>query len=158
MESAMKTTVPFQGFYETIHYAHFENLIEDEIEFDTKELQVKLAKDFAKFVANEHNIDLTFVDLYSPSEYNFSSDVITADIPLQQVKELVKEVGETLNEVARELFTSRSGFISFYSPDVEDWGDPDTWDEHQVGCLLQALLVFRDDIDIDFRHYETFTF
>lgn len=43
-----------------------------------------------------------------------------------------------LKERAAEKFTSRDGFSSFYSPDVEDWGPIDKRDCNQVGTLIEC--------------------
>ena len=45
------------------------------------------------------------------------------------------------------MFTSESGFISFYSSDVSSWGDVLTWDCNQLHCLLMAWLETNHDFD-----------
>jgi hypothetical protein len=39
---------------------------------------------------------------------------------------------DSLDQVAGERHTSRSGFISFYSPDWRTWGDVTNWDHNQL--------------------------
>ena len=88
------------------------------------------------------DIPLKFEELTSPKEYNFRTDNIYADIDLEDAKLLLVFVGkERLMKEAREMFTSRSGFISFYDPDIETWGEIETWDHNQVYCLLSCLVV-----------------
>ena len=75
----------------------------------------------------------------SPREYNFTTDRIFIKLPAKEIRRIHKATEpEVLAEVAAEEFTSRSGFISFYSPDVESWGPLKTWDHNQRYCLLTA--------------------
>ena len=46
-----------------------------------------------------------------------------------------------LDEVVRETFTNRSGFISFYDPDFSNWGAITEWDRNQVGTLIRAYAL-----------------
>jgi len=40
------------------------------------------------------------------------------------------------------MFTSRSGFISYYSPNVSEWGRVEDWDHNQILCALQAYFEY----------------
>lgn len=57
-----------------------------------------------------------------------------------------------LAELARERFTSRDGFISFYDPDVKNWGAFNTWDVNQYGLLLAAYAQ-QENYTGDFDQY-----
>lgn len=139
----MKTTLPFAGFYNSVYEACIERLFEEvdnDEDFGVSKLALAIAKDYTKFFAHYFNLKLTFKSLLRPREYNFRTDEIVVD--LQDVKDLYKRVNkETLKDFVRETCSDRSGFVSFYSPDVEDWGDLADWDGNQVGCLLEALLI-----------------
>lgn len=152
----MEVSVPFHGFYETVHCSHFERLDEENLAYDPSDLRLRIAKDFTEFFSHTYDLDLSFKKLISPREYNFYSDTIVAEISLQQVKRVLLEVGDTFNAVVKRLLKASSGFIPSYSDDVTDWGDVSTWDSAQVGCVLIALLEFHGDDDIDFRHAESF--
>lgn len=145
----MKTRLPFTGFYNSIYELYIEREFETDEDgedcearedVDMAKLMLAIAKDYTEFFAFHFNLKLTFESLLRPREYNFLTDEIVVD--LQGVADLYKRVNqETLKAVAREKFTSRSGFVSFYSPNVERWGSIDTWDYNQVSCLLEALLL-----------------
>ncbi len=50
---------------------------------------------------------------------------------------------ETLVKLIRERFTSRDGFCSFYSNDIDEWKEKEVteWDEIELGTLLDAWLM-----------------
>lgn len=135
---------------------------EEVTERDIAGMMYKYADHFAMFrqVASEYpeyfstylqgetslNISLKFKDMTSPREYNFETDKVFAEISLEDVLALYEFVGEAkLRKRAEEMFTSRSGFISFYDPDIDEWGPIEGWDHNQLYCLLSA--VMKDDKD-----------
>jgi hypothetical protein len=107
---------------------------------------------FAERVKDEYGLDLElkFESLTHPREYNFETDKLYVHIPLEQVKTLLERVRDTtLQATIEDRFTSRSGFFSFYSNDIEDWlAKPlQEWDHNEVGTLLHALIA--EDLDWD---------
>lgn len=149
----MKTTIPFTGFYCSEHDAALDDALEQMFD-DNADLMYRAhnvvnwawvhnqyAREYVKAWASANDVNsLTFCELVSPREYNFSTDVIACEIPIEEVRRIRKRVGERrLQEVATELFTSRPGFHSFYSPYLADWGPLEKWDHNQVGALMKAL-------------------
>ncbi len=107
---------------------------------------------FVERVKDEYEmaLDLRFESLTHPREYNFETDKLYVHIPLEQVKALLERVrNTTLKATIEDRFTSRSGFFSFYSNDIEDWlAKPlQEWDHNEVGTLLHALIA--EDLDWD---------
>jgi hypothetical protein len=96
------------------------------------------ARYYAQAFAHEFTLpSLQFESLQSPREYNFSTDRIFCEISADDVDKMLDTVLLVdLVAMVRELFTSRDGFISFYSPDLKEWGLSSTWDHNQVGALL----------------------
>lgn len=79
----------------------------------------------------------------SPKFYNFSTDSINCKITFDE-KLLSKYLSDNLDEFTkyiRERYTSYDGFISSYSSDVNEWLDVGSWGEHQIGSLLQFVLL-----------------
>ena len=139
----MQATIPFHGFYNSIHDAAFDvALVESETYFDDVDWRKAFhgyAAEFAKQFLHEINIQGQFDRLESPREYNFTTDRIFVDIPADEVRRMLAMVDpETLSRVAAERHTSRPGFFSYYSPRVESWGPVDDWDCNQVGTLVLA--------------------
>lgn len=97
------------------------------------------AKLYTTAFAKEAGIKLEFEELVSPKDYNFTTDRIFAKISRTDVAKMLWAVrGDKLNKIIKERFTSRSGFISYYSNDIKDWGKVDTWDHNQIGTILMA--------------------
>lgn len=157
----MEILVPFAGFYNSVHDdALTEALkqsftdrdtgchVNDEL-FNHAQDSISWGLAFAKYAAayvenfaEEFGVKLTFKMVCSPREYNFSTDRIIAEISPEDFAELMAKVKpEIFADVCREMFTSRSGFISFYSPDSEDWGDQSEWDHNQTGAVLAAWVA-----------------
>lgn len=171
----MLTTIPFAGFYQTVHSDAIEREVAriaehyaessspsqlDPVEvfklFDqhtnyrhSYEAYAKsYTEHFSTFFTEETGIraEFTFKILDSPKEYNFSTDVIRAEVLFQDMQAMMNcaaaENFSHLNQVMQDRFTSRPGFLSFYSPDVSDHLDTPLshWDENQVQCLIDAAL------------------
>lgn len=96
-------------------------------------------------------VTLSYVDLTSPKEYNFNTDRIFCKINRADLHAIYAHVGrKRLREEAKALFTSRSGFISFYSPNIDNWGPSRSWDYNQIYCLLNCLTD--EDFNYDMFH------
>lgn len=160
----MLTTIPFSGFYNSFHDADLDDALDQMFtnwETDARNdklrdrafdkcqwglVQANYAAAYVKALADTFKVGLTFVRVDSPREYNFETDRIFCEISLDEVKRLRAETSEKpFRDLARELFTTRSGFVSFYSPDVDDWGDIEGWDLNQVGTLVRAYLEEQHD-------------
>jgi hypothetical protein len=97
------------------------------------------AKAYTEAWLDLHGLKGHFVELKSPREYNFETDRIFAFVEPADIERIFHEVPiQVLDAKAAEMFTSRSGFISFYSPNVDSWKCLDEWDHNQVSCLVAA--------------------
>lgn len=99
----------------------------------------------------ELDLDLKFESMTSPREYNFQTDRIFCEISEENVRKLREAVSDpALRHAIKERFTSRSGFISSYDNDLDDWStDLLTWDHNELGTLLVALLSDDEGWDRD---------
>jgi hypothetical protein len=157
----MLTTIPFSGFYYTLHDQTFDAVHErmfsddngdcDEAAqalqmrvfdaCDWKKAQTGYAEQYCDMLAHEFKIDMKFESMTSPREYNFETDRIFANIPEEEVKRLLAAVDtKVMTDLAIERFTSRSGFSSFYSANWRGWGDVSGWDHNQIGTLVMAYI------------------
>lgn len=155
----MKTYIPFEGFYNSFIGSMIDDLMVDQ---DTgKELGMSMSLDavarlYAQAYSNLLSVgdsysqgigfdaNLTFISLYSPREYNFSTDRILCDIPESIVKTIYNSVKfATLDKVIKDRHSSRSGFVSLYSNSISDWIAKGVlnWDENQLETLLIAYMV-----------------
>lgn len=159
----MLTVIPFSGFYNSIHddelqsplMRDFENndaiLYEAIYLVDWQKVQTEYAQEYAQNFANCFGLlTLRFESLQSPREYNFATDRIFCHIDCAEVKRILEKTDrKVFGKKAREMFTSRSGFISFYDPDISTWGDVETWDYNKIFCLLSAYVEQEHPTDWD---------
>lgn len=151
--------IPFSGFYHSLHDMALDDALDMAVSDSSGEPNADLherafdaidwghahseyAKAYAENFLSEFGIRGAFESMHSPREYNFTTDrifITLADDELQRVYDATP--AETLASCAREMFTSRDGFASFYSPDVDDWGDLDEWDHNQIFCLINAYVL-----------------
>jgi hypothetical protein len=162
----MLSTIPFCGFYDTVHDNAIDRAIESLFEddngdcnsrlinhfyssncIDYEKVRVEYAKDYAQAFAIATNLQITFEELNSPNEYNFQSDRIFVDVTPETIIKLFASVDkEVLRQCIKEEYTSRSGFISFYSSDLNDWpADITEWDHNQLGTLISVAVDFDEE-------------
>lgn len=127
---------------------------------DYRAMHEEIAKAYVEQFAHEIkeefgvSVPLTFKELSSPREYNFETDRIFVEVEHKDLVKLYRKVGrKAVSEVAREMFTSRSGFISFYSPGIKDWGSIRDWDTNQMRTIFTAAdaRIGREDYKDDDR-------
>lgn len=173
METTTKTTVeaciPFSGFYESIHQSNLESQLgvseedfymaksqeeKDAIEelynsIKWKEQHIEYAKSYVKAFSKLLKTELEFVELNSPQYYNFTTDRIFVKIDLAFVRSILcgekKVPQDKLAKHIEDRFTSRDGFSSFYSNDLQVWLDQwftfnKPWDSNQIEALLEVYL------------------
>lgn len=160
----------FPGFYNTVFEPNEENeiyshnqengtdLSYDDFEWHYDDYRERVASAFVEsFERNFQDImlaDITYQSISSPAYYNFSNDSINIEVDLDfdRFMEIVNEKKEDIREYIIEHYTSRDGFISFHSNNVDEWCNPEyvlEQKEHRIGALMEALsLLFIDLEDI----------
>lgn len=153
-----ETVVPFfPGFYESElswmidreeEYYLEENdktweEIQDEVDYHRGYLAISQA--WLDAFCDEVGISLKYKEVDSPREYNFTTDRLVAEIEmgeLERIRKIVDSDWETLSRVIKENFTSRSGFVSFYSNDIDEWMEKDTddLDHNEIMTYIQAYV------------------
>jgi len=155
-------SLPFSGFYygffdyQFDSYAEAVELTDDYIDsIDFKPLMLSYCKHYVNEVSHNLGVELKFSSIYSPREYNFSSDKLYVEVPNSLIEKALKT--DSLQEFATKWFTSRDGFISFYEPNIELW-DFDNLDIHQLSCAFAAYL-HDEGLDLnDIELYMNFEF
>jgi hypothetical protein len=149
----------FSGFYESLHAGVFdseeEQIMEDypgkkyeDFRFTTN--YIEYCKKYVSAISSEIGIDLEFQEMWSPREYNFMTDKITCWIKPKDVKKIAEALdSDAMKKIIKQRFTSRDGFISFYSNNLEDWKEKKLkdWDEIELGTLLDAWMVDNESED-----------
>lgn len=168
------STMPFSGFYNSIHNDNIDQaenwLFTDDDGENNESLQARFsdkcdywkvydnyARAYAKQFADDFKIkSLKFVELNSPREYNFSTDQIICSISRADLRAIYKATDrQKLTAHVKESCTSRSGFISFYSPDLKTWGHVDAWEQPQIKLLLEVYCE-QETNAADFSDYELY--
>ncbi len=113
-----------------------------------------MAKEWVRIFAAHTGLELKYLHFQSPREYNFTTDSVDVGVSHETLLKLASaKDSPRFWEVLRAHFTSRDGFISFYSNDPEDeeWAKPVwEWDEIQRMALLEAwVLVNLDGLGFD---------
>lgn len=158
----------FSGFYESIHDSVFDSetemIMEDYPDKEWDDFRFtynwdEYSKKYVRAISSELGIDLEFQELISPREYNFTTDKIICYIKSKDVKKLATALNSsTFEKLVKERFTSRDGFISFYSSYVADWKEKKIteWDAVELGTLLDAWIIDngQDLGDLDFNAYD----
>lgn len=169
----METIIPFSGFYNSVHDYELEQNLDRQLGDSCGDVDEKLreltyesmdwveahrayAEKYTEFFADKLDISAKFIRVISPREYNFETDRILADIPERDIVKLRDATNHSdLNTIARERFTSRSGFSSFYKPDYTLWTlDLREWDHNQMETMVRAAMLTQDltpeDIEYSF--------
>lgn len=174
----LDTTIPFSGFYESMHSSELDRAIEQIAQDDSgdtvplfdedgeefplwdhvtwNKIQTDYAKfyveNFAAYFEGETGIDLglKFDEVSSPREYNFTTDRIFAKIRQSAVLAMFKKVDKTvLDALIRERFTSYDGFSSYYANSLAEWPQSvKEWDHNQIGTLIEAVLGEFDEYSL----------
>ena len=99
--------------------------------------------------------NIEFESISSPMYYNFSNDSINCSIEFDQEKlqKYIDDNMEMFTQFIEERYTSRSGFISSYSNDVDEWKDMSDLGMHSCGAVLD--FVYRNEFkeDAEFELY-----
>lgn len=146
----LDTTIPFSGFYESIHSHNLDQLVQGLAEDDRGELAELFDEDGEEFCLSDHvdwsilmgayaklytenfaayvqgsarvDLQLQFDELTSPREYNFQTNRIFAKIPVSVARELYRLADKKkLNALIQRKFTSCDGFISSYENSLVAW-------------------------------------
>jgi len=172
----------FPGFYESVFGIDYERIEEDiretiedeelaglcidEYHYTQESTRVwedwekQVVKEFTKSVRsilreNGFIVEITVQSLYSPKEYNFSTDSINVEYEfsednLKAIQDYIKKNFQAWEKYLLR-YKSRDGFISYhdYFADNEEWIidiDHALSDSHNMGSVLEFILL---NMDID---------
>lgn len=123
---------------------------------DYSVVREEYARFYVDCLKDEINMkSMKFEEMVSPREYNFETDRIFVSVSRSDLFKMLNDVqGYALNETIKQMFTSRSGFVSYYSNDISEWPPIDEWDHNHVGAVLAAYLK-KNHPDFEERIEET---
>jgi len=145
MEQTIETLAPgFSGFYNSIwefdddainvdiaeqrEERGLDELSDYTLDIDYKRYRVDVAKQYCKVTSkllDDYIESMTFKELESPREYNFTTDKIVCDVTIDtdKISAWCEDNKDELSEYITQRFTSRDGFCSFFSNDINEWID-----------------------------------
>lgn len=157
-EDRVEVQIPFSGFYETHHDMKISEAVESAFNYDPESgeekdlpdcfwdadinwsaIQNDYCRHYVEAFGEAFELDLEFVEMSSPREYNFTTDRIFATIPRSQMDNIKDKVlgSEDGRKYVSDRFTSGPGFSSFYSNDLNDEEWQGELDYNQLGAILQ---------------------
>ena len=86
--------------------------------------------------------EIRYEKLVSPKFYNFSTDSIDCEITYDDEKmmQYLRDNKEAFDKYLTETYTSRDGFSSSYSNDIDIWMNEENHGEHEVGSILEFII------------------
>ena len=132
------------------------DVIYDDLEYDFKKYMNSVSKDWTEIVESKLKElglvkSIKFENVESPREYNFRTDEVNCKIEYYPAKlmKFIKANREAIEEYIHDKHTSRDGFISFQSNDLDEWiADLDNFkkaDGYKTGAILEACLLAQYD-------------
>ncbi len=150
----LEFALEFGGFYHSWHSERIDNDIShydyDWEKVDYNKTYDNYCKGLLENVNYELDLNLEFVELDSPREYNFTTDKIITSIPHKEFTDLKqeytndKEFVDWINEESR----SRDGFSSFYSgldAIIKE-------DDILLQYIFKYINIQNDSVDLDFEY------
>lgn len=150
--------VDFYGedeYYQLPEGIYFEDMVDWDLYHDT------IARKMCDFVEEELRpfvSEITFERIASPKYYNFENDAIYIDVQFDvaAIQRYLYANNNEFDEYLKERYTSRDGFISYFSNSCTEWFGAWPNDTHMVGAVLDFILhnegveepMYLDDIHV----------
>ena len=147
----MIITIPFSGFYCTIHGDkmdwELETMAEEESVDDYNDLEVdmaawrnRVAEVYSDYLQEETGLRWEFLEVESPNFYNFENDRIKVRMEGKTLLkvQMTSLQQEGFREFVKEHCADRPGFVSYIPNDLSLW--PAEWDERHYGLALEFLV------------------
>ena len=149
----------FTGFYNTLFEADEETYLEDgrsvsDYEWDYVKYHLEVAKAVTSEIEEQilltlgiKGVTVIFEELRSPKEYNFSTDSInvTYELTSDAINAINLYLQLNLDAFIADLkqrYTSRPGFLSYYSTDYTVWFNEYLTDEKKLAHCFGSILDF----------------
>ena len=153
-------SLAFGGFYHSEHSENIEIKAEsygyDWEDVDYKNTYINYCNSYLNKLSEELEINLKFIQLDSPREYNFTTDKIVCSISNKDFKALLNtyDTKELFNYI-EEQSKSRSGFTSFYSGYAAVKKEKDIFLQYLFNYILQYENFDFYDLEFEIELTET---
>jgi len=132
----------------------------DDLEIENSNYENAVAKSFTELIEKElkkYVKKITFQAVSSPREYNYYNDSINieVEIDIEAIQKYFEDsmIQSQFLDSLKAIYTSRDGFISFHSNNVDIWlqdiNNLPNIDkiEHKIGSILDFIIC--NEIDMD---------
>ena len=154
-----------------VHQDYMEWIVEnvyDHIDYD--QYRYDVVETCINFINGElpEGMSFEFERIVSPKEYNFTNDSVNVLLTYTPkswdiISKYIKDNKSDFETYIKDRYTSRPGFWSNYTNDVNEWLDivddlkkpVDYMHEHQLGAILDFYLTSKYD-DMEYIMYEQF--
>jgi hypothetical protein len=141
------------------------NAIPNELDIDYAPIREAQARAYADAWVSQYEdttgikLQATYESMQSPKYYNFETDRLFITLSPLSIAELFTaseaDNHKQLEQVIKSSFTSRDGFISSYSDELNIWlsSPVATWDHNELGALVDAVLLIHatpKELKLDF--------
>lgn len=145
-------------------------LNEEDFEIDTKQLMHDIAETYTIYMDTLYKkvfgdgVSLSFNKVESPSDYTYNNDVIVAALMVDKpeefyakVRSLMRENSDTITPMIRKNHTSRDGYFSKLSPDINEWLKGGVLEannhylEYAMDYIVMAVRTI-DDLETEFQN------
>ena len=97
--------------------------------------------------------NLSYKETQSPREYNFETDLVIATLEIEDeekffesIRAKMDEHKKELTEIVRENHTTRSGFVSYMTNNIEEWYD--LIEEERIYPYLECMMSYIAKIEL----------
>jgi hypothetical protein len=154
----MEIFIDFGGFY-GFHEEYIDNRIEmfdiNEDNINWRETLIDYSKNWLYRFNNETDLNLEFVELYSPDFYNYTTDKIVAKLNELDILNLQKYIiDKSFIDYVDDKCKSYDGYISFYDgyDDLVEKGKDNEEEKEYLYSLLMDWLI--DEFEVNDCVYE----
>ena len=120
----------------------YSSLIENGLDY--KKAKAEIVEKWIEIVSGELGIPLTFGELSSPREYNYTTDKIFCYSELTDLKKILETTPrDMLIKQMEYRHSSYDGFISYISNDITDWESEgvENWNCHQWETVIGTFIM-----------------
>ena len=138
-------------------HPEYQGITEDDLEFDYEAYKKDIMDNFiSAFEDNAPDIveSVEFDELVSPKYYNFSTDRLFCWVTFSEdwkavMRKFMLDNYDLLKDHIKEVWSSRDGFCSFTSNDIDEWFGKifDEEDPTYIGIMLGYMMRFIDGRD-----------
>lgn len=138
----------FDAIHDATDYGKYNNL-----------LVTRYADHVAELLSSEYNIDITFKDAeYIPMNGQNVGDYVIVSATVSELPSLdtlqdhigLDDIWDDLQGISERYFTSRSGFISFYDPNITHLKGAkyENWEEAYIMVLVELMCAHLDCVTV----------